>query len=264
MDNEFRDFPFALPPEFKSPQLKELWSRWQEDVLRIQGWFAEHRFQSNAESSLHVIMQYVTDLFDVTAGWNRFMEIWQTSHLQSVYLPHLKEIRDDLEGIALSHAEQHCAGDELEAYRIAVHARLESRFKYWAAEGVAYARQRERTVRLPDEVLTAETEAMRARTEKSPKATKRGPKSDYATAVRVTNVVAGVAPDGNWRQKLDEVCEALDKASVPFPALWRKREESEGWRDYPGRQQAIKAIQSRLELAKVRNEPSSETPPNFR
>src|ERR1700683_796590 len=46
---------------------------------------------------------------------------------------------------------------------------------------------------------------------------KRGPTRDYETALRAAAMVQRVAPDGDWRPKLDEICEALDEEKIPFP-----------------------------------------------
>jgi hypothetical protein len=49
--------------------------------------------------------------------------------------------------------------------------------------------------------------------ETSTKGRKRGPKPDDKTALRVAEIVAREAPDGDWRSKLDAVCEALARIS---------------------------------------------------
>ena len=62
------------------------------------------------------------------------------------------------------------------------------------------------------------------------KGRKRGPRPDHEAASRVAEIVAHVAPDGDWRPKLDDICEALDQAQIPFPPRWRKRDRSsDGW-----------------------------------
>jgi hypothetical protein len=52
---------------------------------------------------------------------------------------------------------------------------------------------------------------------------KRGPQRDYATAARVAKIIAQVAPDGNWRAKLDDICDKLDESEVPCPKTWKKK-----------------------------------------
>jgi hypothetical protein len=51
---------------------------------------------------------------------------------------------------------------------------------------------------------------------------KRGPKLDDERASRVAKIVKSVAPDGDWRSKLDAICEALDEAKIPSPTTWRR------------------------------------------
>ena len=89
---------------------------------------------------------------------------------------------------------------------------------------------------------------------------RRGPKADHEAASRVAEIVARVAPDGDWRPRLDDICEALDEAQIPFPPRWRKRERScDGWAAYDERANAVKAIQYRLEIAKQRKKTTPET-----
>jgi hypothetical protein len=76
---------------------------------------------------------------------------------------------------------------------------------------------------------------------------KRGPKPDHETARRIAEIVA---PYGDWRLKLDDVCESLDQAQIPFPRRWRKDKSCRGWKDYTERANAVKAIEYRLEIVK--------------
>jgi hypothetical protein len=86
---------------------------------------------------------------------------------------------------------------------------------------------------------------------------KRGPKRDYETAARVAEVVARVAPDGDWRAKLDDVLMALDDAKmIPTPKTWAQKH---GYRDWyaaaadataRGHHLAIEAIKHHLKRAK--------------
>jgi hypothetical protein len=92
------------------------------------------------------------------------------------------------------------------------------------------------------------------------KGRKRGPKPDHEAASRVAEIVARVAPDGDWRPKLDDICEALDEAQIPFPPRWRKRDRScDGWAAYDERANAVKAIEYRLEIATQRKKTTPET-----
>jgi hypothetical protein len=92
------------------------------------------------------------------------------------------------------------------------------------------------------------------------KGRKRGPKPDHEAASLVAEIVLRVAPDGDWRPKLDDICEALDEAQIPFPPRWRKRDRScDGWAAYAERANAVKAIEYRLEQAKQRKKTTPET-----
>jgi hypothetical protein len=91
------------------------------------------------------------------------------------------------------------------------------------------------------------------------KGRKRGPKPDYETASRVAEIVARVAPDGDWRSKRDEICEALDNETIPFPAKWRRDRRCRCWSDCIEAPIVIKAIEYRLETAKQRSQPTPET-----
>lgn len=112
---------------------------------------------------------------------------------------------------------------------------------------------------------TAGTEEVPTGNETNParsneKGRKRGPKRDYERAARVNEIVAQVAPDGDWRSKVDEICEALDEAQIPFPPRWRKRDRScDGWAAYDERANAVKAIEYQLQMARQRNKHTPET-----
>ena len=91
------------------------------------------------------------------------------------------------------------------------------------------------------------------------KGRKRGAKPDVQMASRVVEIVARIAPDGNWRAKLEDVCEALDEENIPVPRTWRER-EYRSWAACLERPIAIKAIEYRLETAKQGRKPAAETP----
>jgi hypothetical protein len=91
---------------------------------------------------------------------------------------------------------------------------------------------------------------------------KRGPKLDHETALRVTGIVKTVAPDGEWKDKLEEICGAFDKAELPYPKTWPKRDPPlKSWEDgaacEPGL--AKKAIEHLLKVAKQRKKNPPET-----
>ena len=102
-----------------------------------------------------------------------------------------------------------------------------------------------------------------AQGENGPKANgggrKRGPKPDLETTVRVAEIVTRVAPDGDWRSKLDDVCDALDEDEIPCPKTWRKNRNYRCWGDCVERDIVVKAIEYRLEIAKQRKKDTSRT-----
>jgi hypothetical protein len=89
---------------------------------------------------------------------------------------------------------------------------------------------------------------------------KRGPKADLDAAERVAEIVARVAPNMEWRPKEYAIREELDKAGIPCPTVWLKRDRGcKGWADQTDRSTAVKAIEYRLHLAKQRKKPAPET-----
>jgi hypothetical protein len=114
--------------------------------------------------------------------------------------------------------------------------------------------------RLPSEpIARMEAGGPVSRVKSNGQGRKRGPKPDYEGAARVAEIVARVAPDGGWRGRLDDVCEALDEAAIPFPAKWRRDRQCRCWADCLEKPIAIKAIEYRLEIAKQRSKTTPET-----
>ncbi len=87
---------------------------------------------------------------------------------------------------------------------------------------------------------------------------KRGPSPDYDSAALLAGIVASVAPDGSWRSKVNEICDALDEADYPIPKLWRDKRGHKQWTEAE-RPIAVKMIEHRLKLAKRRTKPDLET-----
>ena len=56
------------------------------------------------------------------------------------------------------------------------------------------------------------------------KARRRGPAPDFETPSQVAAIVARVAPDGDFRLKLDEISEALDDEGISCPKTWKKKQ----------------------------------------
>lgn len=81
---------------------------------------------------------------------------------------------------------------------------------------------------------------------------KRGPKPDYDTAARVAEVVTSVAPDGDWRSKLNDICDQLDEEKIPIPSTWRRNRDCRSWSGCIERPVVIKAIEYRLATANQR------------
>ncbi len=95
------------------------------------------------------------------------------------------------------------------------------------------------------------------------KGRKRGPKPDHESAVRVAEIVTRLAPDGDWRSKLDdvgyaldhgvcnapepEICDVSDHEKIPVPGRWRRNQNT--WLSPPDRATMVKAIEYRLENA---------------
>jgi hypothetical protein len=85
---------------------------------------------------------------------------------------------------------------------------------------------------------------------------KRGPERDHKTALRVAGIVKGIAPDGKWRSKLDEICDALVEQEIPMPKPWKPKHGFRNWceagldTNARGRHMAIEAIKHHLKLAK--------------
>lgn len=108
------------------------------------------------------------------------------------------------------------------------------------------------------EVATGGSSSAKATaSEETPSRPKRGPKPDYGTAVRVAQIVAGVAPNGEWRSRLDDVCMELDDQQIPRPKTWKARHGFGSWyaavasdEASRGRHIAIEAIKHQLNLAK--------------
>jgi hypothetical protein len=146
------------------------------------------------------------------------------------------------------------------AYKAEVLRRLAGRIAAWQATALA-----PRTGGVPTSKpagRTTNTEGTSGEAELKPKGTGRkpGPRTDYASAALVAEIVARIAPDGDWRTNLDDICEALNKADIPFPKTWPKRDPPlKSWQDGADLEPTLvkKAIEDRLK--KQRKNSSPET-----
>jgi hypothetical protein len=88
---------------------------------------------------------------------------------------------------------------------------------------------------------------------------RRGPKPDYEMAQRVAAIIERTVPGGDWRSRLDEVCEALDDEHVPVPSTWRRNRNCRNWSLCLERDVVVKAIEYRLQQARQRKKGAPET-----
>jgi hypothetical protein len=109
--------------------------------------------------------------------------------------------------------------------------------------------------------VSSEVEPSEPKSRPVVRAGSRGPKRDYETAARVAEIVRRLVPKGDWKLKIDEICQALDAANVPYPPLWKKRYKANSWIDYPEKSVAVKAIEGRLKTSQNASTPGSK---NFR
>jgi hypothetical protein len=92
--------------------------------------------------------------------------------------------------------------------------------------------------------------------EVSGKGRKRGPQPNLALAAQISEIVARIAPDGDWRSKLDDIRTALDAAQVPCPSRWRT---NRSWEGQPEDALVRKIMEYRLRQAKQQTTPSVKT-----
>lgn len=59
----------------------------------------------------------------------------------------------------------------------------------------------------------------------------RGPKRDKEKGRQVLDIVTRLAGTANWKNKLDEICEALDQENVAIPKTWEKNHGVTCWTD---------------------------------
>jgi hypothetical protein len=128
---------------------------------------------------------------------------------------------------------------------------LSERALLWKAE--AYRRLGD-TVPPPIPEAVADGDRAAARTPK-----KRGPKPDFETAALVAAVVGRVAPDGDWRSRVDDICDSLDEEQIPVPSTWRRNRNCRRWSLCDDKDVVVKAIEYRLALANQRKKDTPKT-----
>ena len=87
-----------------------------------------------------------------------------------------------------------------------------------------------------------------------PARAKPGPRQNREVAQRVREIVTKIAGADPWKDKLEDICEALDEERIACPATWRKREPPvRDWLDaaVTARGMAKQAIDYRLKIART-------------
>jgi hypothetical protein len=86
---------------------------------------------------------------------------------------------------------------------------------------------------------------------------KPGPKPNFERARRVAEIVQQVTNGEPWKPRIDEICDELDEAKIPFSMKWRKL-GTHSWTEAAIMQKELvkKAITYHLKIA------GSETTPN--
>ena len=146
--------------------------------------------------------------------------------------------------------------------------RLRQRKQYWIGHMLKLVRERKEatpadsaaaTPTPPSSIAPAETRNPNATKGEAtapeeqisaPAPRKRGPKRDYETALQVAAVITQLAPDGNWRERVEEICDGLDEAEVGRAKPWKKR-GYRTWSDcFLGERGLVnKAIEHHIDLA---------------
>jgi hypothetical protein len=191
-------------------------------------------------------------------------------HISELLLAHLEEVKEQIMGLVETHIQAQRSKNQRDWAMAGVSpATLPSEYAYLSIKTRALDVVNAELGVLEAESRFGEGISSQVNSAKSNgQERKRGPKPDHEGAARVREIVAHVAPDGDWRSKLDAICEALDAEKVPAPRPWWTRQEwlkatepDDGpkWQDYPERGTAVKAIEYRLEKAEQRKKATPET-----
>jgi hypothetical protein len=231
---------------------------WAEGASRIEARFKIESLEPNPHSFLKVLLRYVVDHLD-NLGRSNLGTVHLPAHIEGRYLPNLRSAADQLYEVADRHASAKATPADLGPFQLAVRTVFESRILLWKAEALRWIREREAAQMIFGTTATqgespadaskdiqntiVDNHASTHRT--------RGPKPNQELALRISEVVAQVASDGDWRSKLDDICDALDENGIPCPKTWRAREEAcRNWSSQLNRSLVIKAIDYRLKTGK--------------
>jgi hypothetical protein len=246
-DNPLFDVPLG------NRAIEQIERGWKEGAARIEAQFSIDSLDPDVDRFLGHLLRYVTDHLDNKAFWD-LTTINAPSDIDR-FGANLRSTADVLYELAESRSKGKSDGDRIEGFLSAVRTVLyESRLLSWHAEALNRIRLLEITESNSQSPASPQAQAVGGSKRK------RGPKPNYEEAARVAEIVARVASDFNWRAKLEEICEALDKAEIPCPKRWRNDKTCLCWSDQLERSLVVKAIEYRLDLARQAKARSAETP----
>jgi hypothetical protein len=111
------------------------------------------------------------------------------------------------------------------------------------------ASRRKRQARTLGELATGARESRSSKADVPSGNKKPGPKTDIESARTVARIVAEIAPNGEWREHLEQICEALDDAKIRVPATWAKQ-KLRCWADCDETERVVLSLRYRLRVAK--------------
>ena len=145
-------------------------------------------------------------------------------------------------------------------YKADILQQLASRIAYWRGEALLSTATSSATESGRDEPTTeTKLELQEDPARRQGTARRRGPRRDLEGAVLIAEIVRRVAPNGDWRKKLDDIREALDESGIPCPTTWPENQNARSWSDCLEDAVVVKAIQYRLDVAKGRETPVTKT-----
>jgi hypothetical protein len=204
------------------------------------------------------IGEFLLECFDIYAHAN-LSAVWDRAGITTFYDPFLLRLKHTISADGGDRSANWPPSLNRDRFQSQLSLELAARIAHWKTEALKRAYQMEQSA--PVEVeQSAPVESEAANREPRREGLKRGPKPDYENAALVAEIVARVAPDGDWRSRRDDVCEALDEAKVPIPRTWRKGRKCKCWCDCVERDIVIKAIEYRLDIAR---EQKKATPATF-